>query len=406
MKLRYISQRRQLIRSFYAGIGKTAVIFPSSFLVSVGQGLVGLGMIFYMRDIFNASGSQIGLLVALWSLCYILGCLFIRPLFDHILPRYALVIATFCMCIFTLAIHSFHSLTWVYIFYGLYGLATSLFWPPVMAWLSQKIEGIELNRTMSKFNLSWSAGLIISPFLAGCLSERATELPLYSGSAIFLLSSFMIIGASLALPNIRKDVDTELSLRTQNLEKGQDTPIRYPAWAGLYTTYVVVGVIISIFPVSARDDLFMRKSIIGLLFLSRALLTTSGFVILGRTTLWHFKSLPMLLGQVSLAILLILMAYIHSPLLLGLILGSMGLLTALSYTYSVFHGVSGSTERSKRMAIHESLIAAGLISGASIGGIIYQRYSMPAVYWFCSAVVLIGVLIQSVLSLRAHRLRS
>ena len=46
MKLQYISQQRQLIRSFYSGIGKTAVIFPSAFLVAVGSGLIGLGIIF------------------------------------------------------------------------------------------------------------------------------------------------------------------------------------------------------------------------------------------------------------------------------------------------------------------------------------------------------------------------
>ncbi len=405
MKPRYISQRRQLIRSFYTGIGKTTVIFSSAFLAAVGAGLVSLGIVFYMRDIFNASGSQIGLLVAFWSLCFISGCIFIRPLFDHILPRYTLVIATSCMCVFTLAIHSSDSLIWVYIFYGLYGFSTSLFWPPLMGWLSQKVEGIELSKTISKFNFSWSAGMIIGPFLAGYLSEKGTELPIYAGSALFLLTSFMIIGAILSLPRIRKDRDTKLPLERRSLEKGQDTLVRYPAWVGLYTTYVIMGVILNIFPVSARADLFMRKSVIGLLFLSRALFTTSGFIMLGRTTFWHFRSLPMLLGQVSLAILLILMVYTHSPLLLGLILGGIGLLMALGYTYSLFHGVSGSTDRPKRMAIHESLIAAGLICGSSIGGIIYQRYSMATVYWFCSAVVLTGVLIQSGLSLRARRLR-
>ena len=406
MKARYISQRRQLVRSFYTGIGKTAVIFPSAFLAAAGAGLVSLGIVFYMRDIFNASGSQIGFLVALWSLCYIAGCMFIRPLFSHILPRYTIVIATSCMCVFTLAICYLDSLIWVYIFYGLYGFATSLFWPLLMGWLSQKVEGIELSKTISKFNFSWSAGIIIGPFLAGYLSERGTELPIYYGSAIFLFTSFMIIGAILSLPRIREDIDTEPSPGSQSPEKGRDTFIRYPAWVGLYTTYVIMGVILNIFPVSARADLFMRKSAIGLLLLSRALFATSGFIILGRTTFWHFKSLPMLLGQISLAILLILMVYTHSPLLLCLILGGIGLLLALSYTYSLFHGASGSTDRPKRMAIHESLLSAGLICGSAIGGVIYQRYSMDAVYWFCSAVVLTGVLIQSGLSLRARKLRS
>ena len=161
-----------------------------------------------------------------------------------------------------------------------------------------------------------------------------------------------------------------------------------------------MGVIVVILPISGRDDLSMSKSVIGLVLLSRALFMTIGFVILGRTAFWHFKSSPMLFGQVCLAISLVFMVYIHSPLLLGLVLSVMGLLMALSYSSSLFHGVSGSTNRAKRMGIHEALLSAGLISGSLIGGILYQRYSMATVYWFCLNVVLVGVIIQAGLSVK------
>ena len=105
MKLQYISQRRQLIKSYYTGIGKTAVIFPSAFLVAVGAGLITLGIVFYLRDVFRASPSEIGLIAALWSLSYICGCLFIRPLFDRILPRHTIMIATFSISALTFPIH-------------------------------------------------------------------------------------------------------------------------------------------------------------------------------------------------------------------------------------------------------------------------------------------------------------
>ena len=402
MKLGYISQRRQLIKSFYAGIGKTAVIFPSAFLVAVGMGLISLGMVFYMRDVFNASAGVIGLLAAFWSLSYILGCIFIRPLFDRILPRYAMIIATFCMFALILSIPFVNSIVWICVLYGLFGFSVALFWPPMMAWLSRRIEGAELSKAISRFNFSWSAGLIISPFLAGWLSERAAGLPLYCGSSLFLLTGFMIGGAILTLPGVRKDRETELSASSKK-RNGEDTPIRYPAWVGVYTAWVVVAVIGIIFPIYARDYLAMSKSTIGLLLLSRALFMTIGFVVLGRMTFWHFKSIPMLSGQVCLAVLLILIVYVGSPLLLGLVLAVIGLLVALSYSNSIFHGVSGSVNRASRMAVHESLLSAGLISGCSIGGMLYQRYSMSTVCWFCSALVLAGVIVQAGLFLRTRK---
>ncbi len=399
MKLQYISQRRQLIKSFYAGIGKTAVIFPSAFLTSLGIGIIFLGIVFYMMDVFNATPSQIGGLASLWALCYISGCIFIRPLFDRFLPRYTIAAAAFCMWAATLLIPFVNSIVLVYILYGLFGFSSSLFWPHLMAWLSRKVEGDRLSRTISKFNFSWSAGTIISPFLAGRLSEISPQLPLYIGSSFCLLTGSMMVGAILALPAIRNDKETEHSSKVSTCGKGKNTPVRYPAWVGLFTTYAVMGMVLVIFPVYARDDLSISKSVIGLLLLSRALFMTIGFIVLGRTVFWHFKTLPMISGQVCLAVLLVLMDFFRSPLFLWFILAAMGLLMALSYSSSIFHGVSGSINRAKRMATHEAFIAAGCVIGYFLGGILYERYSMSAVYWFCFGLVLAGVIVQALLFL-------
>lgn len=353
-----------------------------------------------MRDVFNATPIQIGGLASLWALCYISGCIFIRPLLDRFLPRYTIAVAAFCMWATTLFIPFVNSIALVYILYGLFGFSSSLFWPHLMAWLSRKVEGAILSKTISKFNFSWSVGTIISPFLAGWLSEKSAQLPLYVGSSFCLLTGFMIVGAILAIPGIRSDKETERSSKVHICGKGKDTPVRYPAWVGLFTTYVVIGMVLVIFPVYARDDLSISKSVIGLLLLSRALFMTIGFVVLGRTVFWHFKTLPMISGQVCLAVLLASMGFFRSPLLLWFILAAMGLMMALSYSSSIFHGVSGSIDRAKRMAMHEVLIAAGSMGGYFFGGILYEKYSMSAVYWFCFSLVLAGVIVQALFFLR------
>ena len=92
--LRYISQGRQVIRSYYAGIAKTFVIYPAAFLVATGLGQVGLGLLFFVRDVFQLSPSRVGLLGSVWSLSYVLGCLFLRPRFDRVLPRHLIIAST------------------------------------------------------------------------------------------------------------------------------------------------------------------------------------------------------------------------------------------------------------------------------------------------------------------------
>jgi DHA1 family multidrug resistance protein-like MFS transporter/DHA1 family quinolone resistance protein-like MFS transporter len=73
----------------------------------------------------------------------------------------------------------------------------------------------------------------------------------------------------------------------------------------------------------------------------------------------------------------------------------MGALRALSYNNSLFHGVSGSINRTGRMAVHESLLAAGLIFGSSLGGLLYENFSMATVYYFCGSTVLFGAILQA-----------
>ncbi len=162
----------------------------------------------------------------------------------------------------------------------------------------------------------------------------------------------------------------------------------------MLTTFIVIGVVINIFPVFARDELLLRKETIGLLMQSRAFLAAFVFVFLGHTTFWHFRISYMTLGQVCLAFIIFFMNFTSSPLILAALIAMIGALRAHSYNSSVFHGVSGSIARTKRMAVHESLLAAGLIFGSSLGGLIYQKYSMTAVYYFCAAVVMSGVLLQ------------
>jgi predicted MFS family arabinose efflux permease len=96
----------------------------------------------------------------------------------------------------------------------------------------------------------------------------------------------------------------------------------------------------------------------------------------------------------------------HSALILSSLISCIGFFMAVSYFNSMFHGVSGSSNRSGRMAIHESLISSGLILGSVIGGFIYQRFSMTYVYLFCAAFLLFGTVLQGMLCLKPFQPRN
>jgi DHA1 family multidrug resistance protein-like MFS transporter/DHA1 family quinolone resistance protein-like MFS transporter len=269
----------------------------------------------------------------------------------------------------------------------------AFFWPPIMGWLSRDAEGDRLGKSMSYFNLSWGSGLIIGPMLAGILSALSSRLPLYAGGLLFFTTGVLITIASLTIPAIRNDRGAD-GRRSRSKVVDSSTPLRFPGWIGVFTTFVIIGMIISIFPVYAREELLLRKQTIGLLMQSRTFIATFVFIFLAHTSFWHFRIVPMVAGQLCLGAAVLLLTRASSPFLLAGIISMIGALRALSYNTGIFHGVSGSMNRANRMAIHEALLAAGLIVGSSMGGIVYQHLSMNAVYGVCASIVIIGAVVQ------------
>jgi DHA1 family multidrug resistance protein-like MFS transporter/DHA1 family quinolone resistance protein-like MFS transporter len=394
MKYRYISQQQQFLRALSAGIGKTAVILPAAFLTETGLGMLTLGMVFYMREVFFLSPGLVGWIAATWQSCYVLGCLTMRPAFESLRPRYSMIFSTAGMGVAVAAILISRSVVITFLFYGLFGFCLSFFWPPLMSWLSLGIEGKHLGRAMSRLLLTGNVGIIISPFLAGALSSLSPRYPLFAAAGLFSANCLVLIGAALVLPKIRSDQHKARRKKEDIDKKDQSTTLRYPAWIGLFVTYTVVGVIITVFPMYARDVLGMSKSTIGILLLCRALCTALGFVILGRTTFWHFRPLPMVTGLALLALLVFGISQARSLVLLVISVALIGPLISLGFSYSFFHGASGASRRATRMAIHEALLASGLIAGSAVGGHFYQHYSMTAVSFFCAALLVTAIGLQ------------
>ena len=397
MRFRFISQQQQFLRALSTGVGKTAVILPAGFLTESGLGMLTLGMVFYMREVFGLPPSLVGWAAATWQGCYVLGCLTMRPVFERLLPRYSMIFSSAGMATAVAAILVCRSVGAIFLFYGLFGFCLSFFWPPLMSWLSFGIEGKQLGRAMSRLTLVGNFAIIISPLIAGALSSLAPRYPLYGATALFSANCLLLIGAALALHRIRSDRQRGRGSREDPEQPDRSTALRLPASIGLFVTYTVLGVIVTVFPMFARDDLGLSKSTIGALLLCRALCSAAGFLVLGMTSFWHFRPLPMTAGLGLLVVLVFGISRGTSLPVLALSLALIGPLVSLGFSYSFFHGASGASRRAARMATHEALLASGLIVGSAAGGQLYQNYSMSAVGVFCAALIGVAITAQLLL---------
>ena len=401
--MQYLHKRKTRAQVVLFGLSKTAVIYPSAFLVAVGEGMLSLGLIYFMREVYGATPSLIGLLAGAGALVYVLSCLFLRPLFDSIRPRFLMIGATAGMVLSLALMYLFRSIPLTFIFLGLNKLAISFFWPPAMGWLSQNIEGKALNKTMSRFNLCWSLGLVVSQNLAGLLSEQSPLLPILGTVLVWGCCLLLITGAALALPGIRKDTHREKQNNSEVQKSDQSTALRFTAWIGLFTSFIVVGVIVTIFPQFAQDNLNISKSLVGNILSIRMFSRAVGFFFLGRLSFWHFKGKYQLISLGVFAVLLRVMTQAQSVLLFTVLFTLLSLISASIFAGSLFHGIVGSTRRAGRMAIHESLLAGGYIVGSTAGGMLYQCFSFSVTLFFCIGCTIIALLAQSILLIRFRR---
>ena len=378
-------------------IDKSKVIYSSAFLTALSEGILTLGIIFYSRDVFGSSPTTIGLLGGIWALTYFTGCIAFKPLLKLIRPQFSMIISGLLMSLSVILILLSTRIETVFIFFGFFGLSLSLFWPQLMGWMSHGYEGKTLNRKISIYNLSWISGIIISPTICGFFSKINPALPLKVSSILFVSTSLFVFLSNILIRDIRHDPYRDFHVANSTNQQLKETLLRYPAWVGLFTTYLILGIVTNVFPVFAINELRLDKITIGNILLARGLGTAFAFIVLGKLTFWHFNKKTILLSQILLLLVIIFTMFLKNPYGLALIFTVFGLIFAFNYDESVFHGVTGSKNRSTRMAIHEALLTLGIVTGSSTGGYLLQHHSMITVYLFAIIVIILTIAVQAVM---------
>jgi MFS family permease len=374
------------------------VILPSAFATSLGIGVVNLGMLFLIKGSYGAGPETIGWFTALWCAAYFAGCVSLRPLSRVISATSSMAAACLSIAALLVLHFVFPSLASAFACYSLYGFACALFWPRAMGWLAAGLEGTGISRAYGAYNISWSAATIVAPYVAGALSERSLPLPVYAGIAVFAANGVFIAIASKLAPSPSVKAANAQGAAARPVED-RSTPLRYPAWIGVFAAYILMAIFSNVFPVFAKDELALSESTIGLFLLARAAASAVGFWALGRMGSWQFKRALIPAALLSALVLDLSFSLFRSAwwLLVGVTLA--GLVMSWAYTMSVFYGASGAPDRDKRMSVHEAVLTAGQIVGSIAGGAVYQRLSWTSIF------ALVGLVIAACLAAQIAFLR-
>jgi DHA1 family multidrug resistance protein-like MFS transporter/DHA1 family quinolone resistance protein-like MFS transporter len=224
------------------------------------------------------------------------------------------------------------------------------------------------------------------------LSEYGVHIPLFVGGCIFLM---IACGIYFFMKFVSANYELLCSDRESNrgdIDEPEKKSMVYIAWCSLFVSYFCIGVLNAVFPLIALKELQLSKSFVGLTMLVRSLAMGLTFAWLGMTSFWHFRFAPVVAGQLIGAIACLGLSWASVPYVVISCIGVIGCSAAMSYSASVYHSASHSRNKTRRMAIHESIIAISGVAGSSIGGIVYQYISARAVYYLCAIcfVIVIG----------------
>ncbi|MBP7095153.1 MAG: MFS transporter [Spirochaetia bacterium] len=373
-----------------ADLRRMAVIMPASFLAAIAIGFLQLGLLFVVKEVYLVPPAAVGWFGALWSAAYLAGVFLLMKPAKRLPARVAVALAVSvnaaALGLFLIA----PSLPLAFLAYAVVGFSTALHWPPLMGWLSRGLEGEKLGKAAGLFSVSWTSGGIVSPWIAGLVSEQGKFLPVAAAALFFALEAVFILSSRAWLRDpweARPDAKAAPA-------PDRSTALRFPAWIGVALVYAALGVAFTIFPVYARDELGLTEGAVGFTLTLRAVLTGSGFALLGRWHGWHFKR-ALVAAPIALMLPVIAaLAFANLPWHFALGFALVGLLMAWAYNNSIFYGASGAPDRDRRMNVHEALLTTGQFAGAAAGGLVYQAASMKAVFLALALLLATGLAAQ------------
>ncbi|MBN1788284.1 MAG: MFS transporter [Sedimentisphaerales bacterium] len=276
------------------------------------------------------------------------------------------------------------------------GIITAFFWPVMMGWISTGYEGAELTKRFGFYNVTWGMANMVFPIIGGYLMEINYFLPLVLAGSMAVLCLVTVCLVKCISESLEPPKRSDSTIVSQEMYR-QSRQFLWMSRAALFSTFICMGVFRSHLGIFYKFQLGFSESSYGWAISLMCLFNVTVFWMMARSHYWHHNKYLFAITQSSILIC-ILMIIMSSGLMFQLLAaGMVGIGYGVVYSSHQYYGVSGGRRRSGLMAIHETLIGAGISIGSLIGGMLSDRFGRYSPYWFIFAVIIAGWVVQVIL---------
>lgn len=277
------------------------------------------------------------------------------------------------------------------------GVATALFWPSFETLLHHADPAQTQART-GLFNTGWTLGLVAGSAAGGYLYHAAG-----------VREAFALVGAASLLTAVYlRHRLNEMPLRPPipavsapaRLPAGQPTGRRdcllLIGWTSNFAMFTATAAVSTLLPMLDRS-MAISDGETGLLLATITLAQGAAFLLVSQTARWRDRFQPLWGALMMGGMGLMMMAWGRSAAALAVALAILGIARGVTYAISLFYALDSGHDGGRKTALHESIIATGMVLGPIIAGGAAQLRSLRAPFATLEIVVLVALVFQTAL---------
>jgi MFS family permease len=387
-------------RTWFGGDRTLKALCFAAFLMSVANGIYLIALPFMIKRLGGTDG-DVGLGMALNFGAYLVVCLATSTVIDRFnakrLVQWGAVgimlsfVGAACTVMWgrpgSAAIWTLNT------FSALAGVLTAIFWPPMMGWVSTGYEKEALGHRLGSYNMSWSTGSWISPYLGGLLVGYGSTWPMAT-AAITVLICFAGIRFATNPRHDKRIIAAQEDVAAGELHRDL-VRFRWMARVSLVTAFVCMGLMRSQLSLLMKFDLEYSEAICGVAIMILCASNFAVFTAAGRAHKWHYVGWLFWGSQAVTGSAMLMIVYFASLPVILAAAAIVGVCEGFAYVSHMFYGISGGRKRSGLMALHEFLLSVGFVIGSVGGGYISDAFGRRAPYWLGAGAILVGLAVQA-----------